>query len=163
MIATRPRTTQTTDVWLTPQYITDALKPFDLDPCTEEVRPWEVATRNYTKIEDGLKQTWRGFVWCNPPYGAQTQYWLRKMAEHNNGLALVFARTETKMFFESVWPKAKAIFFIKSRVKFCFPSGEAATENSGAPSVLIAYGDIALKRLERLEDTQLKGKLIYIN
>lgn len=160
MIATRPRTQTTTDVWLTPKYITDALKPFDLDPCTEEKRPWEIANQSFTHKDDGLTQSWNGFVWCNPPYGAQTQHWLNKMAKHNNGLALVFARTETKMFFESVWPKAKAILFIKSRIKFCFSNGEPAKENCGAPSVLIAYGDLAVKRLE---NCQIEGKLLYIN
>ncbi len=39
----------------------------------------------------------------NPPYGEQTERWLAKLAKHGNGIALVYARTETKMFFDSVW------------------------------------------------------------
>ncbi|WP_028023755.1 DNA N-6-adenine-methyltransferase [Enterovibrio calviensis] len=159
MKATRPRTLETSDVWLTPKYIIDDIGPFDLDPCTEKVRPWPTADSHFTLIDDGLVQDWFGFVWCNPPYGSQTQHWLKKMAEHNNGVALVFARTETKMFFESVWPKAQAIFFIQSRIKFCFPDGRQARENCGAPSVLVAYGKEAVRRLE---NSQLLGKLIYI-
>ena len=159
-IATRTRTKNTTDTWLTPKYITDTLGPFDLDPCTEMTRPWDTANQYFTIHDDGLNQPWKGFIWCNPPYGNQTQHWLSKLSEHNNGIALIFARTETKMFFEHVWPKAKAILFIKGRIKFYYPDGEEAKGNCGASSVLIAYGDLAVRRLEK---ANVKGKLIYIN
>jgi hypothetical protein len=96
---------------------------------------------------------WAGFVWCNPPYGRQTSKWLRRMAEHNNGIALTFARTETKQFFESVWPKASCLLFIKSRLAFVDTNGKPALTKSGqpqtggAPSVLIGYGAEAFRRL----------------
>ncbi len=38
---------------------------------------------------------------------------MKKMADHNNGIALSFARTETAWFFESVWGRASAILFIE--------------------------------------------------
>ncbi len=159
-LGSRSRTENTTDTWLTPKYIIDALKPFNLDPCSEKNPPWNIALNTHVQEDNGLEQLWHGFVWCNPPYGNATKDWLKKMAEHNNGIALVFARTETKMFFESVWPKAKAILFLEGRIKFCFPNGTQAKENCGAPSILIAYGTMAVKRLE---NSKLKGKLTYIN
>ncbi len=159
-IATQSRTSRTSDIWLTPKFIIDALGPFDLDPCTELQRPWDTAKQHFSIENDGLIQNWNGFVWCNPPYGNQTQHWLKKLSEHDNGIALIFARTETKMFFEHVWPKAKAIFFIKGRLRFCYSTGIQASDNCGAPSVLIAYGDEAVKRLKA---SNIDGKLIYIN
>ncbi|ELA9844203.1 hypothetical protein QRL16_001930 [Vibrio parahaemolyticus] len=78
MQATRSRTSTTSDVWLTPKYIIDDIGPFNLDPCTEKERPWPTAESHFTLIDDGLMQDWFGFVWCNPPYGSQTQHWLKK-------------------------------------------------------------------------------------
>jgi hypothetical protein len=92
------------DVWLTPPYILKALGEFDLDPCApiESERPWEMAKKHYTEIDNGLMQNWEGRVWCNPPYGDETKYWLNKCALHGNAIALTFARTETGMFFQCV-------------------------------------------------------------
>ncbi len=56
-----------------------------------------------------------------------------------NGIALIFARTETKCFFEHIWNNADAILFVKGRIRFYHISGiQAGTP--GAPSVFIAYG-----------------------
>jgi hypothetical protein len=98
-------------------------------------------------------------VWCNPPYGTQTESWLNRMAMHNNGIALIFARTETRMFFKYVWPFAKSILFIKGRLFFCDVEGNSAKANSGAPSVLIAYGSEADQRLIR---SKISGKYIKL-
>ena len=42
--------------WITPPHITDALGPFDLDPCAPVNPPWPIADRTYTA--DGLDQPW---------------------------------------------------------------------------------------------------------
>lgn len=86
------------DEWLTPPEIIKAFPEFDLDPCAPINRPWPTARAHYTKDDDGLQKDWQGCVWMNPPYGSECQKWLAKLAEHGNGIALVFARTETKMF-----------------------------------------------------------------
>lgn len=138
-----------TDIWLTPPYILEALGPFDLDPCAATDAPWPTATKHYTEEDDGLQQPWEGFVWCNPPYGPATFKWLRKLAEHGNGLALIFARTETAGFFNEVWGRADALLFLHGRVHFYTSDGIRADTNSGAPSVLVAYGPLAAQRLAR--------------
>jgi hypothetical protein len=87
------------DEWLTPKYITDTLGPFDLDPCSPgDRRPWDTATYHLDESDNGLAAPWFGKVWCNPPYGRETFKWLSKLADHGNGIALVFARTETAGF-----------------------------------------------------------------
>ena len=136
------------ETWLTPPEILAALGPFDLDPCAApEPRPWPTAGRHIALPEDGLHAPWTGRVWMNPPYGREAVRWLRRMAGHGHGTALVFARTETSWFQETVWQKADAILFIADRVYFCRPNGQRAADNSGAPSVLAAYGEDDVRRL----------------
>lgn len=88
--------------WLTPKYIIDELGPFDLDPCAADSMPWPTAKRMVTKAEDGLSIPWDGFVWCNPPYGHDSVPFLERMVEHDNGLLLIFSRTETSYFQDLV-------------------------------------------------------------
>ena len=140
-----------TDVWLTPPELLAKLGKFDLDPCAPLDRPWDTATNHFTIDDDGLKQDWQGRVWLNPPYGRGMERWLEKLANHaGGGLALVFARTETKTFFDTVWGRADAILFIKGRIRFHLPNGERAG-TAGSPSVLIAYGEAEKQLLRTVE------------
>lgn len=142
-----------TDEWLTPPYIIESLGEFDLDPCSPVNRPWDTAKHHYNINDDGLSKDWFGRVWLNPPYGNQTAKWLEKLSVHKNGIALIFARTETRMFFDHIWDKADGLLFFKGRLFFHYVNGEKASMNAGAPSVLIAYGNQnveALKKGERL-------------
>lgn len=102
-----------------------------------------------TEKEDGLLSLWSGLVWCNPPYGRRMSVWLERMALHANGIALVFARTDTRPFQRHVFPFAQSLLFLRGRVTFYTPEGVKALEghNSGGPSVLIAYGQEASRRL----------------
>jgi len=140
------------DVWLTPPEIIKELGPFDLDPCAAPApRPWDTAKVHYdiTQGQDGLALPWFGFVWLNPPYGQEGWAWLDKLSRHGNGIALMFARTETSGFVSEVWSKADALLFLFGRLYFYHPDGSRARGNSGGPSVLIAYGEEAKERLSR--------------
>lgn len=134
------------DIWLTPRWITQALGPFDLDPCGR--RDWPTADRIIQLPEDGFTADWSGFVWMNPPY-SQAEGWLRRLAEYpDGGIALIFARTETAAFQRWVWGHATALLFLAGRIKFHRPDGSPGL-NAAAPAVLVGYGAEALKRLER--------------
>lgn len=50
--------TANNDEWLTPPEILRVLGPFDLDPAAPVVRPWDMAVRHYTKLDDGMAQPW---------------------------------------------------------------------------------------------------------
>lgn len=128
------------DEWLTPPDLLAKLGRFDLDPCSPIRRPWDTAARHFTVADDGLAQEWRGRVWLNPPYGRETARWLDRLAEHGNGVALIFARTETTAFFAQVWRRATAALFIEGRLHFYRVDGTRAEANAGAPSILVAYG-----------------------
>ncbi len=154
-----------TDVWLTPPGLIEALGPFDLDPCAApDPKPWPTARRHYTlgRGEDGLMLPWEGLVFCNPPYGPQTGKWLGRCADHGNALALVFARTETRTFVETVWRSATAVFFLHGRPHFHLPTGERARGNSGGPLALIAYGPRAVSRLTEAEICGMAGTLVRL-
>ena len=130
------------DEWLTPPSFIKSLGEFDLDPCSPVNRPWDTAKHHFTIEDNGLEQDFFGRVWLNPPYGRQTTKWLNKLSKHDNGIALIYARTETKMFFNFVWYKAKAILFLKGRVSFLNVDGSSPNYTAGAPSCLVAYGGI---------------------
>jgi len=147
------------DEWLTPPEIIRACGHFDLDPCAPIVRPWPTADRHYTIEDDGLVQPWAGRVWLNPPYGRETGKWLQKLAEHGNGIALTFARTETNMFFSTVWDRADAILFLRGRLRFHRVDGTLAPDTAAAPSCLIAYGE---PNVAALQAAGLKGKLVTL-
>lgn len=134
-----------TTTWLTPPHITAALggpDSFDLDPCAHP--GWVTARQLVSLPTDGLSVGWHGRVWLNPPYGAEAWTWLARLADHadqgGSGTALVFARTETAGFVETVWERATGLLFLAGRLTFHLPDGNPANANSGGPSVLIAYG-----------------------
>lgn len=147
------------DEWLTPPHILAALGPFDLDPCASVDRPWPTAALHYTVGENGLAKLWTGRVWLNPPYGSKAEQWMKRLAAHGNGIALLFARTETALFFPWVWEHATALLFIKGRLNFHFSDGTRARANSGAPSVLVAYG---ANNADALRESRLPGRVVWI-
>ena len=148
--------------WLTPRYIIEAMPVFDLDPCASVNQQWPTAKEMIRPPADGLRAEWFGRVWCNPPYGHRViGPWMKRMAEHANGVALVFARTETVWFHEYVWPYASGLLFFRGRLTFIH--GEAVSQrqryggNAACPSVLVAFGS---ECRDVLESVKLAGAFI---
>lgn len=128
--------------WYTPPEVFQALGvTFDVDPCSPgEGKSHVRARRHITAAEDGLASDWgSGMAFVNPPYGPHTATWLAKLADHGNGIALVFARTDNKWFHETV-SRADLICFVSGRVKFYKGSTEVRGNSPGAGSMLVAYG-----------------------
>lgn len=150
--------------WLTPRWIVDALGAFDCDPCCPPQMPWKTATVMFTPIEDGLMQPWHGRVWLNPPYGKQALPFLSKMVEHvkhgGSGIALLFVRTDNKAWHELIAPYAKAVLFLRKRIKFCREDGSDLS-SSPMPSALVAYSwadvDALVKANDKLQGFLMKG------
>lgn len=84
--------------------------------------------------------------------------WMEKLKNHGNGIALIFARTETKCFFEHVWDDAHAVLFVKGRIKFYNIDG-VQKGTPGAPSIFIAYGK---NNADALENAKISGKYIRL-
>lgn len=127
-----------TDLWPTPQALFDELHTefgFTLDVCAlpENAK----CGRYFTPEIDGLKQSWVGQCWMNPPYGRTIGKWVRKAYEAASQGATVVcllpARTDTAWWHEFVI-KADDIRFIRGRLRF-------GTAESGAPfpSVIVVF------------------------
>lgn len=144
------------DDWITPPEIIERLGPFDLDLCASATQPWPCAACSYTS--NGLTRPWSGRVWLNPPYGRAVGRWLEKLASHRNGIALIFARTETSAWADFVWPEASLILFLYRRLTFYRPDGTKPPGNGGAPSVMVAYGK---KCATRLAKAKFYGALVH--
>lgn len=87
-------------------------------------------------------------MWCNPPYGKDTGLWLKKFVEHGNGIALVFARTDTRWFHDYA-TQADILCFIKSRIAFYKGSVQAKQGSTG--SLLIGCGTKAIEVIKQAE------------
>ncbi len=98
-------------------------------------------------------------MFCNPPYDTSLiVQFIKRCVEHKNVLALTFARTDTKLFHELVFPNADSILFIKGRLRFYHVTGEQGG-TAGAPLCLIAFnkGNTSI-----LETCGIEGKLLYM-
>lgn len=168
---------QTTDTWLTPPELIwgspkdgyTGLGPFDLDPCTpEEGMPWPTASWMLTPSSDGLATPWPAddFVFMNPPFGRGQESWMRKLAEHPaGGIALVFARTETRWFQRFVLnhPNVSAVVFQEGRLKFHRANGEVGDAPPAGPA-WIAYGEEGALRLKRaVKEGQIRGCFLELD
>jgi len=141
-----------TDEWYTPPYVFDALGcSFDMDVASpgKNVTPWIPAVRFIDS--DGLRKTWAGFVWMNPPFGARNGIvpWLRKFFDHGNGIALTPDRTSTP-WWQHYAPKADLILFVSPKIKFINASGDPGASPAQGTSLLAAghRGCDALRRAE---------------
>lgn len=138
--------------WYTPPLIFEVLGlTFDLDPCSAgEGKDFVPAIERYTEEDDGLSKPWNGLVFCNPPYGSATAKWMRRMAEHRNGIALVFARTDTK-WFQDIAYTTDIVCFVQRRIRFYAGNKTDLGREPGAGSMLIGWGDKARAAIERSE------------
>jgi len=132
-----------TDMWSTPQNFFDELNKefhFTLDPCaTKENAKCKLY---FTEENNGLLQDWSGeTVFCNPPYGRGLKDWVQKCYEsslyqNTKVVMLIPARTDTIYQHEFIFSHAKAILFLKGRLRF----GDC--KNSAPfPSQLVIYVD----------------------
>lgn len=140
------------DEWYTPPHIFEALGlHFDLDPAAPKGgAPHVPADRHFSIEDDGLSQPWSGRVWLNPPYGSATAQWVQRLARHGDGLALVFARTDTA-WAQTAIASASAVCFVTGRLSFIAgrDSDDQRGHNAAAASMVLAYGETCADALRR--------------
>lgn len=159
MNTTFEKSANSTDEWYTPKEILDALGPFDLDPCAPVVPLWPTASTMYNKNDDGLSKPWFGRVWLNPPYSRPLiEQFINRMAEHGNGIALLFNRCDSKMFQDVIFKKASAMKFLRHRIKF-YRSDGCRGGSPGCGSILIAFGD---DNANVIRDCKIEGKFVSL-
>ncbi len=129
-----------TDLWATPQDFFDKLNAqyqFTIDVCAlpENAK----CDHFYTPEIDGLKQTWVGRCWMNPPYGREIGNWMKKAYQSSlegaTVVCLVPARTDTHWWHE--YAMKAEIKFIRGRLKF-------GNSNNSAPfpSAIVVFNPI---------------------
>ena len=125
------KSVRSSDEWYTPKEVLKALGRFDLDPCAP-VRPlWPTAEVMY----------------------------VRKLAEHGNGIALLFNRCDSKMFQDVIFEKATGMKFLRHRIRFYRPDGTRG-DSPGCGSILIAFG---VENAEVLKNCSIEGKYVQLN
>lgn len=136
----------------TPQYIIEALGPFDLDPCAGENT--KIGNQNLWdgRCENGLHSIWNGFVFCNPPF-SQKEIWAKRMIEHGNGILLLPERGSAPWFGE-VAEKAGQYFVMGKKINFI---GGPSSNNVG--SVLFPFGQTAI---DRIANSNLPGHFVIV-
>ena len=139
--------------WYTPPWVFEGLGlTFDIDPAAPQGGlPWIPAKQFFCQADDGLTQPWIGRIWCNPPYGKHTKDWMRRMAEHANGVALVFARTDCQWYHDHV-AKADALLYLKGRIRFVDAAADPGKSSPGAGSLLAAWGSESVEALNRVRN-----------
>lgn len=114
----------------------------------------------YNKNDDGLSKEWHGRVWLNPPYSRPLiEHFVRRMAEHGNGIALLFNRCDNTMFHNIIFPTATAMKFLRKRIRFYRPDGTRG-DSPWCGSVLIAWGE---DNASIIKDCELEGKYVRLN
>ena len=88
--------------------------------------------------ENSLEKEWNRPFWMNPPYGRDVKDWIRKAylshVKYNvSGLALLFAKTDTKAFHNYIFNGKAEIYFIEGRVHF-YKNGLPSKNPSPYPS-----------------------------
>ena len=100
-------TSSESNSWYTPLLYVEAARRvmggIDLDPASiPAVNNWIKAKKIYTIEDDGLTKTWRGSIFCNPPYGKTngksnqeiwTDYALHQYAEGFISEAIILTKT----------------------------------------------------------------------
>ena len=140
------------NITLTPLDLIASIGSFDLDPCGLDFH--KTAKAIISLPVDGLAENWSGAVWLNPPYSNPKPF-IKKLAEHGNGVALVLNSTDTGWFQEYGLKKATSMFLLEGRPKFMRMDYSRVSIMRGV--VLFAYGDICDSMLKKC---QLKG--VYI-
>ena len=134
--------------WGTPAWLPLAVlkacgfEQFGTDPCCGDEWATRVpATVRYTEADDGLKQSWSGPVFCNPPYKRYViDRWLMRclLAWQSGEAGLVFAlvpaRTDCAYWRSSIIGHAD-VLFLKGRLRF--GDGE---DPAPFPSALVIWG-----------------------
>jgi hypothetical protein len=130
-----------TDEWYTPPHVFKALAcHFDMDVASPgfDVTPWIPADRFI--LAKSLSETWSGFVWMNPPFGARNGLipWLAKFFSHGDGIALVPDRTSAP-WWQTFAPQAEKILFVAPKLKFIGADGLAG-KSPAQGTCLMAVG-----------------------
>ena len=134
---------QKNDQWETPPDLFQlGCDYFDFEPtldlcATNFNKKCKLFIKNYA-----LDMDWDNDSWLNPPY-SNVKDWIRKAyfshIKYNvSGLALIFAKTDTKVWHECILHGQAEVYFIEGRVKF-FKNGVMSKNPAPYPSAFVFW------------------------
>jgi phage N-6-adenine-methyltransferase len=148
------------DDWQTPPDliadIEEAIGRIDLDPCAHPNTT--IGRRNYRigDGEDGLKKSWWGTVFVNPPFSYKKE-WLEKVvnevqhASVDTVILLTPDSTDTKSWWhEFIAPHARYVCFCKGRVSY-YDEGEQMDSPTFGTAISV-FGEVPDGLVEMLQD-----------
>lgn len=105
--------------WATPKKLYEDLDKefhFDFDPCPYQHEPAPLFGNS-----DGLSEPWGSRTFCNPPYGREIGFWVKKAYDESQKgkliVLLIPSRTDTKWWHRYIM-KADEIRFLEGRLHF---------------------------------------------
>jgi len=132
------------DEWETPQELFDkACSDYQIWP------KWDVCANaentkclnHFCKLQNAFYQEWRQDFFMNPPYSDIKRWMQKAWSQHKlylvNGIALVYAKTDTQWWHQYVEDKAE-VHFIKGRVKFLL-NGQKPKNSAPYPSCWVIW------------------------
>ena len=134
--------------WSTPEAFYEELNNrygFTLDPCANAEN--SKCARYFSKADDGLSKSWGGeTVFCNPPYGRQIKWWIKKAYEESlkpdtTVVMLIPSRTDTAYWHDYVM-RAQEIAFVRGRLKF-----GGSTNPAPFPSAVVVFSSLHIPKL----------------
>lgn len=121
------------------------LHAIDLDPASCEVANHIVqAAKYYTAQDDGLKKSWSGNVWLNPPYGGFSASFSAKLLDEykagrvKQAIMLVNANVTDTKWFAPFWNYL--ICFTNHRINFILPENVEEKSGSTHGSIFVYLG-----------------------
>jgi len=123
---TEPQNHNSENTWYTPKDFVSSLGEFDLDPCSNSTRPFDIAKTHieHDLGQDGLVVCWKDKrCFINPPYGVLIGPFIKKFIEEKpKGFLLIFARMGSKEI-QSLIKAGAYFFFLRKRIHFVEKSG----------------------------------------
>ena len=183
MVVTNIQLSSASNDWETPRWLFDTYdKIWDFGLDVSASHDNNKCPLYFTKEDDALLGDWSGMIaergvednnqttnerlsaWCNPPYGRQVGRWVEKCvheSKRRNVAMLIYARTDTSYFHETILPNAYEIHFIRARLKFRNPLGVNGPATAASMLVMFCndtYNRPAFYSLEKGDQPQIIGR-----
>lgn len=140
---------QFSDEWYTPQWVVDAVKEvlgqIDLDPATNDIANQVIGAKSiFNQCQDGLKYTWHGKVFLNPPFSrGNVQKFVNKLhIEYIKGYvteAILILNSSTETKISQMMLRKYSVCFLNRRIKFWNPT-KTQTQNR-SPQLIFYLGN----------------------
>lgn len=122
-----------TDEWMTPKWLAEALGPFDLDPCGSASSHIDAPSRYGLDLGlDGLTLPWSGSVFVNGPY-SDPMPWCKRLRDHTGPWCALWKLDPSTKWWSALMEASPIVTPFRKRIKF---EGDVSW-TANFPSVLV--------------------------